>query len=95
MRGRPPGKGNEKRNPFPSKDARRKRHQRGLEHAVRIDEFLTAEAKKAGAANPGGDASFLYQGTQAKMLRERGLGEDFDRVAKRLKRAKRSKRGRR
>ena len=61
------------------KGLKRKRHQRKLEAAVKLDEFLTAEAKQAGAANPGGDASFLYQNTQAKIF-----GKQFDRVAERL-----------
>ena len=83
-RGRPPGSKNRNVMNHASKDwkaLRRKRHQRKLEDAVRLDEFLTAEAKQASAANPSGDASFLYQGEQAKIL-----GKQFDRVAKRLKR---------
>jgi hypothetical protein len=79
--GRPPGSRNKTPNPIVSKEAKRKRHQRRLEDAVRLDEFLTAEAKQASAKNPDGDASFLYQGEQAKIL-----GKQFDRVAKRLKR---------
>jgi hypothetical protein len=82
--GRPPGSRNKTvKSDHESKDAktlRRKRHQRRLEDAVKLDEFLTAEAKQASAANPGGDTSFHYQGTQAKLL-----GKQFDRVAKRLK----------
>jgi hypothetical protein len=85
MRGRPPGSRNkERKSDLESKDAkslRRKRHQRRLEDAVRLDEFLTAEKKKASAANPTGDPAFLYQNTQAKIL-----GKDFDRVAERMKR---------
>jgi hypothetical protein len=86
-RGRPPGSKNRnaKAN-HESKDAKalgRKRHQRRLEAAVKLDEFLTAEAKQASAARPG-DASFHYQNTQAKIL-----GKQFDRVAERLKRGRR------
>jgi hypothetical protein len=72
--------GSKNKNPKPqSKEARRKEHQRRMEVAVKLDEFLTAEAKQAIAANPGKSA-LLYQGTQAKIL-----GRQFVRVAKRLK----------
>jgi hypothetical protein len=88
MRGRPPGSRNKKRkSDEESKDAksrRRKRHQRSMEAAVRLHEFLTAEAEKASAANPAGDPAFFYQGTQAKIL-----GKIFDRVDERLKRGHR------
>jgi hypothetical protein len=82
--GRPPGSRNKNPKPIVSKDTKRKRHQRKLEDAVRLDEFLTAEKNKAKSANPDGDETFLYQGTQAKIL-----GKQFDRVAERLKRGRR------
>jgi hypothetical protein len=92
MRGRLPGSRNKKRkSDRESKDPKsrkRKHHQRKLEVAVGVHEFLTAEAKQAAAANPGGDASFLYQNTQAKGFGEK-FGKQFDRVAKRLKRGRR------
>jgi hypothetical protein len=89
---RPHGNRNKKRKPQ-SKEAKRKEHQRRMEASVKLHEFLTEEAKQALAA--GNDPSFLYQGTQAKILRERGLGKKFDRVADRLKRAKLPRRVRR
>jgi hypothetical protein len=87
MSGRPPGSRNKKsKSVCASKDAKslkRKRWQRKLENAVKLDESLTAEAKRAGTANPSGDASFLYQNTQGKIL-----GKQFDRVAERVKRGR-------
>jgi hypothetical protein len=84
MRGRPPGSKNKNPKSDASKDAKRKRHQRGLENAVKLDEFLSVEAKQAREADPGGDPAFFYQNTQPKIL-----GRPFDRVAERLKRKRR------
>ena len=84
MRGRPVGSKNKKpKSEYESKDAkglRRTRHQRSLENAVKLDEFLTAEAEQANAINPDA-APFHYQNTQAKIA-----GKQFKRVADRLKR---------
>jgi hypothetical protein len=82
MRGRPPGSRNKKpKSDLVSKNTKRKRHQRMLENAVRLHELFEGEPNRAREANPGGDESCLYQGTQAKIL-----GKSFDRVAERMKR---------
>lgn len=82
-RGRPPGSKNKKakaeNDSADTKALRRKRRQRKLEAAVKLHEFLAAEADAARAADP--NNPLLYQNTQAKIL-----GKPFERTAARLKR---------